>query len=256
MNLALTVAYDGTPFLGWQKTKEGPSIEETLSIALEQILQHKVTLQAASRTDAHVHAKGQIVNFTTDNLLNINELKNSLNDILPKEIAILTIKEMPPSFHPTLDCIKKEYHYYICNSDYQLPWFRSFSWHFYKPLDLSLMQQAAAALIGMRDFSAFCNMKKGEAYEHKVRNLLEITIESLPEGRLLFKISGNNFLYKMVRNIVGTLVYIGCGKILLESLSQLIEAKDRRQIGMTAPAHGLFLHKIYYRLQKTAVTRA
>lgn len=257
MNIALIIAYEGTSYFGWQKTHCGPSIEEVLQITLEKILQHPIKLQAASRTDRGVHAKGQVVNFFTskfDHFLNdpiavqknLNQLLNSLNDLLPKDLAIINISKKDTAFHPTIDCLKKEYRYYIFNEPYQLPWTRHIRWHCYKPLNIQAMNEAIVLLIGHKDFSAFCNVKKNEAYETKVRNLLEIKIHKLGYGELEIHVIGNNFLYKMVRNIVGTLVYIGLGKLNKEQLLLALENKDRTLIGMTAPAHGLFLYKVYY----------
>lgn len=257
MNIALTIAYEGTSYLGWQKTNTGPSIEEALQITLEKILQHEVKLQAASRTDRGVHARGQVVNFftpefdlksfnkeTLDHRLNL--LKNSLNDLLPKDIVVLDSEKKDPAFHPTLDCKKKEYHYYICNTSYQLPWFRHYSWHCYKPLNLQLMHDAISLLLGYRDFAAFCNVKKNETYDSTMRHITNLSIEEICDNRIVIKIIGNNFLYKMVRNIAGTLVYLGCKKLDKAQLIDALEKNDRTLAGMTAPAHGLFLHKVYY----------
>jgi tRNA pseudouridine38-40 synthase len=256
MNIALTIAYDGTSYMGWQKTPTGPSIEEILQNTLRKILQHDIKLQAASRTDRGVHAKGQIVNFFTskfDSLTNasslqiaLDNLQNSINDLLPKDICVTKISSKEPSFHPTLDCKKKEYRYYLSNLPYHYPWLRHISWHCYKPLNMIAMKAAILLLIGSKDFSAFCNVKKNEIYDNKVRNLTEIILNEKNEGQIEIIVKGNNFLYKMVRNIVGTLVYIGLGKLTLEQLHLALEKKDRRLIGMTAPAHGLFLYRVYY----------
>jgi tRNA pseudouridine38-40 synthase len=243
-NIKLTVAYDGTHYLGWQKTETGPSIEETLQQALETALQHPVVLQAASRTDAGVHAQGQIVNFFTSS--DTTRLKHSLNCLLPKDIAILAVEEMPQAFHPTLDCAGKEYHYWICNGPIQSPHLRHHSWHYHYALDVAEMRKAVPYLLGIQDFSALCNVKKNAHYENHIRNLKCIDIIEEGDQRLRIEVTGNHFLYKMVRNIVGTLVYIGRGKIPSNTLPQLLKEGDRTQMGITAPAHGLFLHHIRY----------
>lgn len=236
------IAYDGTHYLGWQKTKMGPSIEEMLERALKQVLQEEIVLQAASRTDRGVHAMGQVVNFFTNKSVNLEKLKISLQGVLPKDIVLLNLEEATSTFHPTLDCVEKEYHYTICNTPFQLPFHRNFSWHFRYPLDLAMMRQAAELIVGERDFSAFSN----ERLEDSVRKVTEIKIEELSEGRILICVIGKSFLYKMVRNIAGTLVYIGCGKIALEELPRILESRDRRLSGMTAPAHGLCLKRVSY----------
>lgn len=243
-NIKLTLAYDGTRYLGWQKTRMGPSIEETLQGVLEQILQHPVPLQAASRTDAGVHANGQVVNFLTAK--NSSKLLLSANALLPKDIVVLELEEQPLDFHPTLDAKGKEYHYYVCLGPIQMPAHRLYSWHVHVPLCLDRMRTALQAFLGEHDFSALCNAKKNATYAHYKRHIDSIEIEQLGPQRLRFVVKGNHFLYKMVRNLVGTLVYIGQGKMEPEIIPTLLASKQRIYAGITAPAHGLFLDKIFY----------
>jgi tRNA pseudouridine38-40 synthase len=248
-NIRLTVAYDGTDYLGWQATKMGPSIEATLQGVLEKILQQPIYLQAASRTDAGVHAYGQIVNFlTTKEIADFNKFQISINSLLPKDISILKAEKAELKFHPTLDSVCKEYHYWICYGHAQFPQHRLYSWHYPHVLDVEMMCKASLLLIGQHDFAAFCNQKKNEAYAHHRREVTKLTIEEHLEKRLLIKITGPNFLYKMVRNIVGTLSYIGRGKIGIDELPSIITECNRAKAGMTAPAHGLTLYKIYYEI--------
>lgn len=247
MNIKLIVAYEGTAYFGWQKTSMGPSIEEELEKALHQILQEKVALQAASRTDRGVHAIGQVVNFHTTKPLNeFKKLLIGINALLPKDIAVVHAEEAAPGFHPTLDVKTKVYTYEICHSTVQLPQYRRISWHFHYPLDLNAMQQAAKHLIGTHDFSAFCNQKKNEAYESHVRTVKAIDIVPIEHERLKITVRGQHFLYKMVRNIAGTLAYIGAGKLKTNDLENILQHKDRTLAGMTAPAHGLTLLNISY----------
>lgn len=246
-NIQLIIAYDGTQYLGWQKTYTGPSIEESLQKILEQILQEPILLQAASRTDAGVHAHGQVVNFFTNkHNIDLGRLRISLNSLLPPDIAVLEAKEMTATFHPTLDCIGKEYRYTMCFGAVQIPQVRNFSWHYPHALNITKMHEASRILIGKHDFSSFCNFKKNAHYDDFVREVSRIDIQEFEHQRLMFIIVGNHFLYKMVRNLVGTLVYIGRGKLELESLPHILSGKDRTQAGMTAPAHGLTLHKVFY----------
>lgn len=247
MNVKLRVAYDGSRYLGWQKTRMGLSIEETLEKVICQVLQEDVALQAASRTDAGVHAEGQIVNFvTTKGILCFQRLLVSLNCLLPKDIAVMEVEQAPEEFHPTLDCVCKEYHYSVCDGTAQLPHRRYYSWHYPHRLDVGSMRRAATMIVGKRDFSSFCNFKKNGDYDHFVRDLQEIAIEEHSNSEVLFRIRGDNFLYKMVRNIVGTLVYVGCGKIAEGAIPEIVACGDRTRAGMTAPAHGLCLHRIFY----------
>lgn len=246
-NIKLVIAYDGSAYLGWQKTKEGPSIEESLQDLLEQILQEKISLQAASRTDAGVHAQGQVVNFFSSNTaIDLPRLQYSLNCLLPRDIVVRSIQHVPDDFHPTLHCVGKEYRYTICNSSMQLPHHRFYSWHCPFELNLEAMRHALNILIGTHDFSAFCNVKKNASYEDHIREVKSISIVNLPENRLEVHVTGNHFLYKMVRNIVGTLVYVGKGMLTVESIAQLLIDRDRTHAGITAPAHGLSLHQVYY----------
>lgn len=246
-NIKLIVAYDGTHYLGWQKTHTGPSIEETLNRVLEQILQEKISLQAASRTDAGVHAQGQVINFfSSKQSLDLNLLKHSLNSLLPKDIVIVETSQAQTSFHPTLDSSGKEYHYHVCYGSVQLPQQRFYSWHYPYPLDFDKIRLAIPLFIGVHDFSAFCNVKKNSSYEHYIREITSIHILESSDNIVMIKICGNSFLYKMVRNIVGTLIYVGSGKIQLEEIPNILQSRDRTLAGVTAPANGLTLFKVFY----------
>ena len=241
-NIKLTVAYDGTHYLGWQKTIAGPSIEAALEEALSQVLQHPLKLQAASRTDAGVHAEGQVVNFFTDSPLSLERMKKSFNALLPAEIRIVQIEEMPSAFHPTLDAVGKEYHYEVCLGPVQLPFDARISWHFVKPVNLEEMRKSTKILIGKHNFSALTN----ERQEDTIREIYRIDIEEISLGRIRICVAGNRFLYKMVRNVVGTLLYVGCGMLTLEGVAALLVSGNRSEAGMTAPAHGLSLKQVFY----------
>lgn len=237
-NIKLTLAYDGTDFLGWQDSKQGPSIESKLQYVLNQLLTHEVTLQAASRTDRGVHAEGQVVNFFTSHP-SPTDLLHPLNRLLPPAIRCTALEIAPPSFHPSLDVRSKTYIYRISACRYQAPKERLYSWHVPVPLDLPKMQLAAGQFIGTHDFSAFSN----EPSDHPLREITDITMTK--EGVELFiTVTGNSFLYKMVRNIVGTLVDVGTGK--RENVKAILESRDRREAGVCAPAHGLTLSEVFY----------
>ena len=243
MNYKLILAYEGTSYAGWQKTKEGPSIEALLQQKLETLLQHPISLQAASRTDAGVHSEGQVVNFFTQKPMNERTLKHRLNGLLPKTIAVLSAEQVPVEFHPTMDAIKKEYWYHICNRLTQSPFQRHTSWHFPYPLDSQAMRSAAKALLGSHDFSAFCNERR--LWDRSPICCIE-SIEIEESGCLRIKIIGDHFLYKMARTIAGTLVYVGCGKLEASQIPDILNSKDRTQSGVTAPAHGLILKRVFY----------
>jgi len=243
-NIKLILSYDGSAYLGWQASNVGVSIEGTLKEILEKILQQEVELQAASRTDAGVHAEAQVVNFFLEKPRNLEQLHKSLNQLLPKDIRVAAIDTAPESFHPTLEAKGKEYHYRLTRSHVQLPFDRLFAWHYPFPLDLKKMEAATEFFIGEHDFQAF-----GNAANPKPKDTIRTVhrLDIIPCGdELRFEVEGNHFLYKMVRNLVGTLVDIGAGKLLLDEAKKLIASKDRTLAGVTAPAHGLLLKKVLY----------
>lgn len=246
MILKLIIRYDGQAYFGWQKTKMGPSVEETLEHCLSTLLKEPISLTAASRTDRGVHAKGQVVSCSVEKPVNLNSLKKSLNGMLPYDIVVNHLSIEVDSFHATGDAQSKLYSYLVCGSAVQTPQNRYTSWHFHRELDLKLMRAAAADFIGTHDFRAFCNAKKNEPYESTIRTINSITIEELDDRRYLFLIEGNHFLYKMVRTLVGTLCYVGCGKLLKEDVSRILDVGSRVDAGMTAPAHGLTLEKVSF----------
>jgi tRNA pseudouridine38-40 synthase len=233
----LLLTYDGTCYFGWQKTRMGPSVQEALENAILQITGEKATPEAASRTDRGVHAEGQSVSFSISKEIDPYRLLGGLNAALPPDIRILELMSCESSFHPTLDASSKEYHYRLCLGPVQDPTQRLYSWHLKTALDLKKMERAARDLLGQKDFSAFANEKK----ENPICTIEEITFE-----RLQIRLVGDRFLYKMVRNLVGTLVYIGIGKLPEDCIPALLASKDRKAAGVTAPAHGLFLHRVFY----------
>jgi len=241
-NIQIILAYDGTRFFGWQKTSTGPSIQEELEKAIARILGVPVNTEAASRTDRGVHAQGQVVHFRTDQIIDPQKFKRGLNAVLPQEISVQSVEFAQPSFHPTLSACSKEYFYWISNSPVQLPIHRLYSWHVYLPLNLAAMQTAACDFLGTHDFSAFTN----ERTDDTIRTVQSLSIHPMEDQRILIKIRADRFLYKMVRNIVGTLVYIGCGKLEKDSVPQILASRMRKNAGIAAPAHGLFLIEVFY----------
>jgi tRNA pseudouridine38-40 synthase len=240
-NIRCLVSYDGTRYFGFQKTKMGPSIEEELEKALRTLLRHPVKIQGASRTDRGVHAEGQVVHFFTDSALDLKRTQKSLVGLLPKDICPKHLEQVAPSFHPSVDAKKKEYEYSICAGTFQLPFHQKYSWHFPQTLKRGKMEEAKELLIGENNFSAFTL----DRYDNPIRLIESITL--FEEGnRLKIRVVGESFLYKMVRKIVGTLIYVGCGKISLADLPEILAGGDQRLSGMTAPAHGLCLKRVFY----------
>lgn len=241
--LKITFAYDGTRYFGWQKTKTGPSIQDELEKALATILQHPVKVEGASRTDRGVHSLGQVAHFDVNHFP--KRLAHSLNQLLPDDIHVQELIEVDTKFHATLDNSSKTYRYELSNSTYQSPFNRLYQWHYPYDLNIDKMQKACEKLKGAKSFKALTNQKKNETYTSFIRDLTLFSLKS--QGpHFTFILEGNHFLYKMARNLVGLVVYIGRGKIELDEIDTILNSEDRKLAGITAPAHGLFLDKVKF----------
>jgi tRNA pseudouridine38-40 synthase len=226
----LEISYVGTRFLGWQKTKEGPSIQQVLEKALSRLYHQPVSCEAASRTDKGVHAEGQIVQFFSQKLFPIPDLTRALNGNLPNDIRVKEASLVPTTSHPTLDAKGKIYHYYLSLGPIQSAFQRFTSWHYPYEINFSLLEKTKDWLLSTKDFSLFTT----EPTTNPICQLAEINWEQLPENQIKIIFKGDRFLYKMIRRLTGTLAQAASKKILLH------------KVGMTAPPHGLFLHKILY----------
>lgn len=228
----LILSYDGTGYFGWQKTRMGPSIQETLAEALFKLTQEKIVPEAASRTDRGVHALGQTIHFKSEKPVTLR----GLNALLPPDIRALRLEVAADDFHATLNAVGKEYRYRLDTGAVEDPFQRLYAWHVHVPLDWEKMREAAKSLLGTHDFSAFAN----EPEENPICTLSAIEFEG---GCIRLK--GDRFLYRMARNLAGTLVYVGLGKI--RDVASILSSKDRKQAGVTAPAHGLTLYEVFYK---------
>lgn len=245
--IKLMIAYDGSSYKGWQKTPLGPSIESELEAVLSRILQQPLSLEAASRTDAGVHAEGQMVGVRLDEVrYPPDRLMVSANGLLPPDIRVIRAEQIDDGFHATLDAVGKEYHYHFCLGPHQLPKWRHTSWHCHEPLNREDMELGARWLLGSYDFSALCNQRKEQRYQTTVRTLSRIEFFDLPEGRLRLEMEGSAFLFRMARNIAGTLYSIGRGKLSPEMMPDILTNGRRDRAGVTAPAHGLCLRRVDY----------
>lgn len=242
MNIKMIISYDGSAYFGWQKTRTGPSIQETLENALFKILRTKIPVEATSRTDRGVHARGQVVHFILENETDLSRLHYSLNAVLPSDIRVVAIEQAYDTFHPTLDATGKEYRYRICLGPIQNPIHRHHSWHVPQVLDLDAMRISAEIFKGTHDFASFTT----EKVEDSIRTLFDLRVQPINGDHLEIHILGDRFLYKMARRIVGTLVAIGKHKLRQQTVAELFKVPNRAMAGMTAPAHGLFLHKVFY----------
>jgi tRNA pseudouridine38-40 synthase len=243
-NLRLTLEYDGTRYHGWQRQKNALTLQEVVETALGKLTGEAVRLIGSGRTDAGVHARGQVANFHTGSTLPLTAFVHGLNSLLPPDIAVLEAREAPPGFHARKSALAKTYAYHILNRPIRSPLERRRAWWIAQPLDLAVMCEAAAALPGEHDFSAF--RAGGGSAVSPVRRVLEASWSSPEEGRLLFTITATGFLRGMVRSLVGTMVEIGRGRRPASDVADLLASGERTQAGPTAPPQGLYLVRVLY----------
>jgi tRNA pseudouridine38-40 synthase len=243
MKYKMTISYDGTNYGGWQVQPNTLSIQALIQDGLKTILRTPTPLIASGRTDAGVHAFGQVAHFNTEEELDLYSILYSLNGILPRDIRIHEITAVPDTFHARFSVKKKIYHYHLHLSPVQDPFRFLYSTHIRVPIELTLMKKALPAFIGTHDFSAFAGAGCGS--KNPVKTLYRLEMAPETDGiRLEFE--GDGFLYKMVRNIVGTLLEVAQNKLPINALPQILAQKDRRYAGPTAPPKGLFLYKVQY----------
>lgn len=241
--IKLIVAYDGTEYSGWQIQPEAPTIEMYLDKAIHELTGENVHVTGASRTDAGVHAYGNVAVFDTESTIPGDRFTFALNRYLPDSIVIQDSWEVAGDFHPRHCNTRKTYEYRILNTAVPLPQKRNFTWHVAGSVDIEKMREAAAYIVGEHDFKSFCCVRTQA--ESTVRTIY--SLEVLQEGsEIIIRIKGNGFLYNMVRIITGTLIQVGKGRFQPEYVKQMLEAKDRTVAGQTAPPQGLTLVGIEY----------
>jgi len=243
-NIKLTIEYDGTAFHGWQIQPGLETIQGVIKERIAQITQGEVNLIGAGRTDAGVHALGQVANFQTESAIDLAALQRGLNSLLSPDIVIKGIEEVEEGFHARFSARSKRYEYHILNRSYPSALLRAYAWFIPHQLDLASMERCGRFLIGSHDFSSF--RASGDESRHSVREVIRLEIERRQGDLIVIVIEANAFLREMVRSIVGTLVDVGRGKTSLEEFKEIFGARDRRQAGMTAPAQGLFLVEVKY----------
>lgn len=236
----LVVAYDGTNYHGWQIQSNGITIESELNRCLSELLQEPIEVIGASRTDAGVHALGNIAVFDTTSRMPAEKISYALNQRLPEDIRIQASEEVAPDWHPRYCESRKTYEYRIYRGEFPMPVKRLYSHFTYRPLDVESMRQAAHYLVGEHDFKSFC--QTGAQVESTVRTIFSLEVEE-QGAELVIRVCGNGFLYNMVRIIAGTLMEVGQGKRTPESMTEILEQKHRQASGPTAPANGLMLMK-------------
>lgn len=241
--IKLVVAYDGTHYHGWQLQPREITIEAVLNQAICTLTGEEIQVIGASRTDAGVHALGNVAVFDTDSRIPGDKFAYALNQRLPADIVIQNSEEVPENFHPRHQNCRKTYEYTILNRNFPLPEYRNTAYFYYGFLDVENMQQAAQAFVGEHDFAAFCSA--GAQVQTTVRTIYSLDVFALGE-QIQIRVQGNGFLYNMVRIIAGTLLEVGKGKIEVSQISDIIASCDRGQAGPTAPAQGLKLIEICY----------
>ena len=243
-NIKLLIEYDGKEFNGWQKQPNKLNIQGTIEKAIETITKEKVDLIASGRTDAGVHALGQVANFKTNSNIPIDKFAIAINSNLKKSIIIKSAEEVDERFHSRLSCKKKTYRYIINNSKYGTAIYRNLETCIKEKLDIEKMKEAIKYFEGEHDFKAF--KASGTSSKSSVRTIYKAEVIEKENDRIYIELTGNGFLYNMVRIIVGTLVEVGIGRIKPEDIKKIIESKDRKNAGKTLPPQGLYLLKVDY----------
>ncbi|MBM2802302.1 MAG: tRNA pseudouridine synthase [Deltaproteobacteria bacterium] len=243
MKIKLIVEYDGTNYHGWQFQANCESIQAALERAITVFLRTATRVTAAGRTDAGVHALGQVVTFVTEQEFQPHRIRRALNALTPPDITIKDVAIVPDSFDPRRDALSRVYEYHILNRATPSPFYRDRAWRLHEPLDVATMRAAIACLLGEHDFTSF---RAGDCdAAHPIRRVYHTALEQRGE-LLVYSIEATAFLRHMVRNIVGTLVEVGRSKRTPESFRKLLELRDRSKADDTAPAHGLFLVEVRY----------
>lgn len=252
--IKLIIEYDGTNYQGWQTQRSGQTIQDIMSKTISGITGEQIKLTSAGRTDAGVHALGQVAVFRTDSILSADTLKRALNAKFPRDMRILAAEELDSEFHPRYRAVKKSYFYLIEKTQKQSVFLHRYTWRIPVRLDIDSMSKAAALLLGEHDFSAFrgagCGARTTIRTIHSITlsryDSIDFMAARIQGDFIKIQIEANAFLRHMVRNIVGTLTEVGKGRIQPETVIDILNSHDRKMAGPTAPAKGLFLEKVYY----------
>jgi tRNA pseudouridine38-40 synthase len=242
-NIKLTLSYDGTDFHGWQRQPGLRTVQDVLEQAIERLTGTRPTITASGRTDAGVHALGQVVHFFTLSRHAPEVFLKALNATLPRDVRVLAARDMPQSFHATLDAKSKRYRYVIDNGTVASPFHLRYSWHVFHRLDIDAMNRASRALLGRHDFRSFETDWPNRT--SSVRTVFDLVVDS-KEHLVSIEVEADGFLYNMVRAIAGTLVLVGTGKRPECWVGEVLEAENRVEAGPTAPPQGLFLVRVRY----------
>ena len=243
-NIKLLIEYDGTNYQGWQVQPKGPTIQGILEEKIGLLTGQPVQLFGSGRTDSGVHALGQVAHFKTQSQMDIHTIRRALNSLLPHDIVIQKAEEVDEGFHARKYSKSKIYEYRILNRNLRSAFHRGYVWHIPQKLNLTEMKKATQSLIGEHDFSAFRTV--GSPTRTTVRRVIRAEWKRGRDGLIRFEIEANGFLKQMVRSIIGTLVEIGKGRMEAAEIREILNSRDRKEAGPTAPAQGLFLKEVKY----------
>lgn len=243
-NIKLVLRYDGTRYHGWQRQQNAVTVQQVVEQALERVVKAPVTLTGCSRTDAGVHAREYVCNARMSTSIPDDKMPYALNSILPDDIGVMSCQRVEDGFHARFHAKAKEYCYLVHNARHKDPFLRNYAWHFPYPVQFDLMKRAAERLAGTYDCSVF-EASGSDTKGLRVRTVYSCELIKTGE-QIQLKICANGYLYHMVRIIMGTLLSIGTGKLAPDCIPSLIESRDRRQAGPTAPPQGLCLSRIWY----------
>ena len=242
-NIKIILEYDGSSYYGWQRQPRHPTVQELVEDGLNRLFKERIEVSVAGRTDTGVHAKGQVVNFLTCSSVSVRAIKPALNSYLPPDIQVKKAQEVSLNFHAQKSALSRLYRYIIYNHPFPNPFYRNFSWHIPFSLEIENMREASRYLIGRHDFSSF--LTQGSPVCSPVREIEKVVF--FIKGHLVvIYIRADAFLYRMVRNIIGTLAEVGRGKISPKEVKDILDARDRTAAGPTAPPQGLYLVRVRY----------
>jgi len=245
-NVALRIEYDGTDFVGSQWQNNGRSVQGELEGSWERLTQERRRINLAGRTDAGVHARGQVASVRTETSHDLATIVRGMNAILPEDVAVLEAREVSPDFHARHTAVRREYRYIIDSGRVASPLLRRQAIHVPRRLDVAAMNEAATSLVGTQDFAAFTNGPQEGSTVRSCYKAKWAALELWGQPVLVFEIAANAFLRNMVRNIVGTLLVVGEGKLDTRGCAAILASRDRRTAGRTAPSHGLYLMTVGY----------
>jgi tRNA pseudouridine38-40 synthase len=236
------IEYDGTDYLGFQLQAEGRTVQGEVERALAEISRRETRVIGAGRTDAGVHAIGQVISFVSQWKHSLPQLHRAMNALLPEDVAVHQMAWVADDFHPRFDAVSREYRYTVLNQSLRSPLARRFAYHYLKPLDVEAVDRAARCLVGSHDFASFGRPPQGESTVRQVYRA-ECTKQ---DQFICFDIVANAFLYRMARNIVGTLLLVGIEELSPRGFEEILQARDRRRASPPVPAHGLCLMRVNY----------